>query len=151
MHYLIVTDDENMANKAREMGAAVFTSNQPTEQVAPITVENADNSSKAYTLLCKLGVKPNVKGYYYLKFLMEKCETIPGYNLLSITKEIYPECANEFHTTPQGVEKAIRQAIYKSFESAPEMYSTIFGGSFTKAPANSEFIGMISEYFANNK
>ena len=152
MFYLIVTNDEKLVRLAREYGAGVFTANQcPEGAISVATQKTSGNSLKTYELLQALNVKPNVKGYNYLKFVMEKCEADPEYHNRSFTKEIYPECAGEFKTTATRVERAIFSALSSSFEEVPEKYSVIFGREFKKKPTTSEFIGCVAAYFANNK
>lgn len=151
MFRLIVTNDEEVVKFARERGAGVFTAEQFPERIVPVVVEKGDGQTNmAYEFLRALGVKPNIKGYQYIKFLIEMCEVDLTYHTKPITKEIYPECAKKFRTTPSRVERAIRHAIEGSFREAPKKYSAIFGRAFGKEPTNSEFIGLISEYIANH-
>lgn len=152
MFHLIVTNDPELVKKARECGAGVFTAEKCPEGVATLVAHTTGQRAlNAYELLRKLDVRPNIKGYDYLKFLMEKCAQDPSYHSGMITKEIYPECAKKFNTTLSRVERAIRHALELSFGKAPEKYSEVFGGTFKKVPTNSQFIGLVSEYFANNK
>lgn len=147
MIHVIVTNDSEMVRLATERGAVVFITEKFSESVEPVEKANA-SSDVVYDLLRALNIKPNIKGYHYIKFMMERCENNPTYHTKPITKEIYPECANQFSTTPNRVERAVRHAIEMSFDSDPEKYSEIFGGEFQKEPTNSEFIGLISEYIA---
>jgi len=152
MFRLIVTNDEEVVKFARARGAGVFTASKLPEDFATSQLkENGGNTLKVYDLLRQLNVKPNIKGYQYIKFLMEQCQKYPGYHELGITSDIYPECAEKFDTAPSRVERAIRHALMLSFETASHKYSEIFGGRFTKVPTNSEFIGLVAEYFAKNK
>ena len=154
MFRLIVTNDEEVIRFARERGAGVFTTEKFPESVERVVVEGENEtklSNVIYDLFRKLNIKPNVKGYHYLKCLMEMCEQDPTYHARPITKEIYPDCAKKFGTTASRVERAIRHAIEGSFDSVPEKYSEIFGGEFPKEPTNSEFIGLVSEYIARHK
>ncbi|MFU2363413.1 MAG: sporulation initiation factor Spo0A C-terminal domain-containing protein, partial [Clostridiales bacterium] len=66
-----------------------------------------------------------------------------------ITKQLYPEIACKYKTTPSRVERAIRHAIEVAWgrgeQSAVE---NIFGYTVSAAkgkPTNSEFIAMISD------
>lgn len=152
MFYLIVTNDKKVVEFARKHGAGIFTSEKLPEGTSPVVVRTSERKPMGvYELLQKLGVRPNIKGYDYLKFLMEKCESDAEYRKRAIIKEIYPECAEKFDTTPSRVERAIQHALEQSFVKAPEKYSEVFGGEFKEKPTNSEFIGLVSEYFANNK
>ena len=152
MFHLIVTNDEEVVRFARGRGAGVFMADRLPEGTAPVAAQvTGQKSSMVHELLRRMDVRPNIKGYDYLKFLMEKCEQDYSYHKRSFTKVIYPECAEKFHTTSSRVERAIRHALTLSFEKAPEKYSEVFGGKFTSAPTNSEFIGLVSEYFVNSK
>lgn len=150
MFRLIVTNDEEVVQFARERGAGVFTAEKSPEEFAPAEGKAKESEvSKVYFLLRVLDIRPNIKGYHYIKFMMEQCQNHPDYHKRSLTKEIYPECANRFNTTVNRVERTMRHALTLSFEKTPESYSAVFGGRFTKAPTNSEFIGLVAEYFAN--
>ncbi len=152
MFRLIVTNDEEVVRFARERGAGVFTAEQFPESVEQVVVEkDIEPSNVAYDLLRALNIKPNIKGYHYIKYMMEMCENDPTYHAKPTTKEIYPDCAKRFDTKPNRVERAVRHAIEGSFDSDPEKYSEIFGGEFPKEPTNSEFIGLISEYILRHK
>ena len=152
MCYLIVTNDEELVEIARERGAGVFAAEKAAEGLQTVEVrETKPGIMTPYEILRHLGVKSNNKGYHYLKYLAEKCKMEPEYRAKAITKDIYPECAKRFDTTSSRVERAIRHALVISFESNPQAYSEVFGGRFVRVPTNTEFLGLVSEYFANNK
>ena len=152
MFHLIVTNDQEVVNFARERGAGIFTAEKLPEGISHAEVKDpvADNA-KIYELLRQLDIRSNNRGYYYLKYVMEKCLEDPDYSKNQITNVLYPECAREFGTTSGRVERAIRHVIEVSFANVPENYSKIFGGKFYKKPTNSEFICLVSEYFLRNK
>lgn len=151
MVHLIVTNDEEVVRFAKARGADIFTPQGAVERVEPNGgKEKKFESSKVYFILRELDIRPNIKGYLYIKFLMEQCQADPSYHNASMTKEIYPDCAKQFDTTPSRVERAMRHALELSFQKVPESYSELFGGTFTKVPTNSEFIGLVAEYFAKN-
>ena len=66
-----------------------------------------------------------------------------------ITKQLYPDIAKKFHTTPSRVERAIRHAIEVAWSRGKaDEVENIFGYtvSATKGkPTNSEFIAMIAD------
>ena len=66
-----------------------------------------------------------------------------------ITKQLYPDIAKKFHTTPSRVERAIRHAIEVAWSRGKaDAVENIFGYtvSATKGkPTNSEFIAMIAD------
>ena len=66
-----------------------------------------------------------------------------------ITKQLYPEIAGKYNTTPSRVERAIRHAIEVAWgRGQSETVENIFGYTISAAkgkPTNSEFIAMISD------
>lgn len=103
---------------------------------------------KVTELLHNLGVPSQIKGYQYLRegilMLYQSTGFIGG-----ITKEVYPEIAVRYNTTPSRVERAIRHAIEVSWNRADyEMMNKIFGHSidYDRAkPTNSEFMVTLSD------
>lgn len=100
-------------------------------------------------LLHKAGIPPHISGFHYLR------EAIIYYfnhsnQFLSITKVLYPEMAKLFNSTPQKVERSIRNAIDTSWSRAKNGvavqngYYGYFANLQTK-PTNSEFIAAMSE------
>ena len=158
MYYLIVTADEEVVDKARKSGAGIFTAdasyvtgiqsmgNLQTNNKA--SVESVE-AWKTNNLLRLLAIKPNIKGYDYIKYILQKCEENQDYHRCAYIKEIYPECARAFGTTSDRIQRAIRTALEKSFESNPAVYIRCFGYYGSKAPSNSQFISSASFYFAN--
>ena len=66
-----------------------------------------------------------------------------------ITKQLYPEIAGRYHTTPSRVERAIRHAIEVAWgRGQTETVESIFGYTISAAkgkPTNSEFIALIAD------
>ena len=66
-----------------------------------------------------------------------------------ITKQLYPEIAYKFGTTPSRVERAIRHAIEVAWGRGDQKtVESIFGYTISASkgkPTNSEFIAMISD------
>lgn len=66
-----------------------------------------------------------------------------------ITKQLYPDIAEKYHTTPSRVERAIRHAIEVAWTRGKnEAVENIFGYTVSAAkgkPTNSEFIAMIAD------
>lgn len=61
-------------------------------------------------LIHEVGVPAHIKGYQYLReAIMMVVNDIEVIN--QITKQLYPDIAKKFHTTPSRVERAIRHAI----------------------------------------
>ena len=98
-------------------------------------------------LLHNLGIPSHIRGYKYIR---EGVTLI--YNTdddLLITKEVYPQIAIKYETTPSRVERAIRHAIEVScIRGDLSLMEDLFGFSVSteKAkPTNSEFLITIAE------
>ncbi len=109
---------------------------------------NYEAQLKITNMLHELGVPSQLKGYQYLRegilMLYEKTGLVGG-----ITKEVYPEIAIRYQTTPSRVERAIRHAIEISWNRANyEIMDKMFGHSidYDRAkPTNSEFMVTLSD------
>ena len=88
----------------------------------------------------EVGVPAHIKGYQYLReAIIMVINDIDVIN--QITKCLYPQIANKFHTTPSRIEVAWGRGEQKTVEN-------IFGYTISAAkgkPTNSEFIAMISD------
>ena len=96
----------------------------------------------------EIGVPAHIKGYQYLReAIMMVINDIDVIN--QITKQLYPEIAMRYHTTPSRVERAIRHAIEVAWARGKnEAVENIFGYTVSAAkgkPTNSEFIAMIAD------
>ncbi len=96
----------------------------------------------------EVGVPSHIKGYQYLReAIIMVINDIDVIN--QITKCLYPQIANKFHTTPSRVERAIRHAIEVAWgRGEQKTVENIFGYTISAAkgkPTNSEFIAMISD------
>ena len=96
----------------------------------------------------ELGVPAHIKGYQYLReAIMMVINDIDVIN--QITKQLYPEIAKHFKTTPSRVERAIRHAIEVAWaRGQQDAVESIFGYTISAAkgkPTNSEFIAMIAD------
>lgn len=96
----------------------------------------------------EVGVPAHIKGYQYLReAIMMVVNNIDIIN--QITKQLYPEIAQKYHTTPSRVERAIRHAIEVAWgRGEPATVENIFGYTVSASkgkPTNSEFIAMIAD------
>ncbi|MDO5555370.1 MAG: sporulation transcription factor Spo0A [Clostridia bacterium] len=96
----------------------------------------------------ELGVPAHIKGYQYLReAIMMVINNIDIIN--QITKQLYPEIAIKFKTTPSRVERAIRHAIEVAWSRGEQVaVERIFGYTISASkgkPTNSEFIAMIAD------
>ena len=98
-------------------------------------------------LLHNLGIPSHIRGYKYIR---DGILIIYNNESLSlITKEIYPQIASKYNTTPSRVERAIRHAIEVSWIRGDlALMEDLFGFSVScdKAkPTNSEFLSTIAD------
>ena len=99
-------------------------------------------------IIHEVGVPAHIKGYQYLReAIMMVVSDIEVIN--QITKQLYPDIAKKFKTTPSRVERAIRHAIEVAWgRGQTDVVESIFGYTVSAAkgkPTNSEFIAMIAD------
>lgn len=94
------------------------------------------------------GIMPNLKGYKYLKDAIKSVVKSPRL-ATEITKKLYPIIAEQNETSPQKVERAIRNAINVGYEAGKmsNLNSYFSADIFTKyqRPTNSELIAVIAD------
>jgi two-component system response regulator (stage 0 sporulation protein A) len=103
---------------------------------------------KVTNVIHEIGVPAHIKGYQYLRDgIMMVVNNIEVIN--QITKQLYPDLAKKYKTTPSRVERAIRHAIEVAWNRGQlETVEAIFGytvNSNKGKPTNSEFIAMIAD------
>ena len=96
----------------------------------------------------EVGVPAHIKGYQYLREAI--IMVVSDIDMINqITKQLYPEIARKYHTTPSRVERAIRHAIEVAWgRGKQDVVERIFGYTVSAAkgkPTNSEFIAMIAD------
>ena len=111
-------------------------------------IKNIELDSIVTNILRNLGVPAHIKGYQYLReAIMMVIGDIDVIN--QITKQLYPEIAKKYKTTPSRVERAIRHAIEVAWgRGQQDTVENIFGYTVSAAkgkPTNSEFIAMIAD------
>lgn len=126
----------------------------------PITIKDVkttyievDNSklnleAKVTNIIHDVGVPAHIKGYQYLRDgIMMAVKDVEVIN--QITKQLYPDLAKKYKTTPSRVERAIRHAIEVAWNRGQvESMENIFGYTINSnrgKPTNSEFIAMIAD------
>lgn len=117
--------------------------------ITPEQKKNQENLEALVTnIIHEVGVPAHIKGYQYLReAIMMVVKDTDVIN--QITKQLYPEIADKYHTTPSRVERAIRHAIEVAWGRGEQgTVENIFGYTVSAAkgkPTNSEFIAMISD------
>lgn len=100
-----------------------------------------------------LGVPTQLKGYSYIKSALKRGIEKP-YAFELITKVLYKELAEEFHTTISGVERAIRFAVEKTWVRGNiDVICQLFAynpnynpnAANHQVPSNSEFLSKMVE------
>lgn len=118
-------------------------------EIAPESKKDEENLEALVTnVIHEVGVPAHIKGYQYLReAIMMVVNNIDIIN--QITKQLYPEIADKYKTTPSRVERAIRHAIEVAWgRGQTEVVESIFGYTVSAAkgkPTNSEFIAMIAD------
>ena len=121
----------------------------PYIEISPEKKKDEENLEALVTnVIHEVGVPAHIKGYQYLReAIMMVVNNIDIIN--QITKQLYPDIAKKFNTTPSRVERAIRHAIEVAWtRGQAETVENIFGYTISAAkgkPTNSEFIAMISD------
>ena len=105
---------------------------------------------KTKDLIKVLGIMPKVKGYYYINDAVEIIKQ-RGEEPLLITKDIYPEVAHKYGTSPECVERAIRTSINNAWSNNKEIIDQIVGYPLRFRPSNKEFLFMVSDYIIESE
>ncbi|MBR5337202.1 MAG: sporulation initiation factor Spo0A C-terminal domain-containing protein [Lachnospiraceae bacterium] len=93
-------------------------------------------------LIVAAGIPINSKGYWYIREAVLLAVEDRD-NLMYVTKDLYPEIARRYKTSPTGVEKAMRDAVSKSWEKGniPEGFRALCN----RKPTNSQFVTYVYE------
>ena len=111
--------------------------------------KNQENLEALVTnIIHEVGVPAHIKGYQYLREAI--IMVVNDIDIINqITKNLYPQIAHKFNTTPSRVERAIRHAIEVAWGRGDQKtVENIFGYTISAAkgkPTNSEFIAMIAD------
>ncbi|MCI8486699.1 MAG: sporulation transcription factor Spo0A [Clostridia bacterium] len=129
-----------------------FLSREIKAQYIEIDSENKKSEENLEALVTNIihevGVPAHIKGYQYLReAIMMVVNDIDVIN--QITKQLYPDIAVKYKTTPSRVERAIRHAIEVAWgRGQTDTVENIFGYTVSASkgkPTNSEFIAMIAD------
>jgi len=96
----------------------------------------------------EIGIPAHIKGYQYLRDAI--IMAINDMDILnSITKQLYPNIAKKYNTTPSRVERAIRHAIEVAWSRGKmDTIDQLFGYTVNNGkgkPTNSEFVALIAD------
>jgi two-component system response regulator (stage 0 sporulation protein A) len=139
-----------LVNKPRPKQIAMNTKESKNNYVSISSQANKEEvlEIKVTNIIHEIGVPAHIKGYQYLRdgiiMVVNNIEVIN-----QITKQLYPDLAKKYKTTPSRVERAIRHAIEVAWNRGQiETVEAIFGytvNSNKGKPTNSEFIAMIAD------
>lgn len=102
--------------------------------------------AEIYQFLLSLGVTPNYVGFHYTAYALSLCLENPK-RLVYVTKELYPDVAQEFKTTPDCVERNIRTAVQVAWKKHEDLLIQLSKHVWTGRPAVSEFLSVSAAYF----
>lgn len=117
--------------------------------ISPTNIKNQENLEALVTnVIHEVGVPAHIKGYQYLREAI--IMVVSDIDIINqITKQLYPDIATKYHTTPSRVERAIRHAIEVAWgRGKQDVVERIFGYTVSAdkgKPTNSEFIAMIAD------
>lgn len=143
---------ESLADRIREfssndtpVASTVYT--KPSETVHEYT--NYEIERIVTDIIHDIGVPAHIKGYHFIRSgIIMAINDIEVIN--HITKQLYPDLAKMYKTTPSRVERAIRHSIEVAWNRGyNETAQKLFGYSISSdkgKPTNSEFIAMIADH-----
>lgn len=101
-------------------------------------------------LLKQIGIPATLIGHRYLAYAIQLCIHNEDY-LLSITRRLYEDVAEHFHTNAKCVDRDIRTAIARAYDHGNwTMLSELANRAISYKTSNGEFIDIISTYFQKN-
>lgn len=111
--------------------------------VKAVEVSENDLAKGITAVIREIGIPAHISGYQYIREAILQTINVPNV-FVSVTKLLYPAVAAKYKTTPQKVERAIRNAIEvawtkKDVNLANAQIEQVFG-SIKGKPTNSEFI-----------
>ncbi|MFZ5985928.1 MAG: sporulation transcription factor Spo0A [Bacillota bacterium] len=136
----------------QEKYLTAFSYKPVTKNPEPISSDNVDRTYdievEVTNLMHEVGIPPHMAGYQYLREAI--IQTVKNSKVFSsVTKTLYPAVAEKFNTTPQKVERAIRNAIESAWARGnPDTIDSLFGYTinYNKGKStNSECIAMMAD------
>lgn len=144
-YYMVKPFDlETMLRRIREVSGSG--SSQPAGRIPEQRGQNIEE--RITNIFLTIGIPAHIKGYHFLREAIKM--VFEDNNIInSITKQLYPQIADSFKTTPSKVERAIRHAIDVSWSRGRmESINQIFGYTVYTSndkPTNGEFIALIAD------
>lgn len=103
-------------------------------------------SLDAERLLRLLGVSGKLSGFHFAVYMLEQVQEKPEYVLL-ITKRLYNQTAQHFHTTTNCVERNLRTLVQACWRQPDHsLLERIAGHPLSQPPTNAQFIDMVAAF-----
>lgn len=103
-------------------------------------------SLDAERLLRLLGVSGKLSGFHFAVYMLEQVQEKPEYVLL-ITKRLYNQTAQYFHTTTNCVERNLRTLVQACWRQPDHsLLERIAGHPLSQPPTNAQFIDMVAAF-----
>ncbi len=102
-------------------------------------------------LLFMLGGTPNYIGFQYVVYGLQLLSENSEMKLQLVTKWLYPDIADHFHTGWKTVERDIRTLIHVIWKKNPSLLQTLAGYPMKNMPTVSQFFGILLEYLSNDE
>ena len=103
-------------------------------------------SLDAERLLRLLGVSGKLSGFHFAVYMLERVQEKPEYVLL-ITKRLYSQTAQYFHTTTNCVERNLRTLVQACWRQPDHsLLERIAGHPLSQPPTNAQFIDMVAAF-----
>ena len=118
----------------------------PAQPELPAT----DPEIEVTKLLHSFGIPANLRGFYYLRAAILIAVQKPTCSGIMMN-QIYPAVAQEAHSTPARVERAIRHAILQAWESNDGRFNWHFGQMKNRRMTNSEFIAFTVDWIRTER
>lgn len=149
---------DSLAERIREFGNEGEAEPSAKGNAVEGSEKNSTESGKCYSkdelevvvtgIIHEIGIPAHVKGYQFIRSAI--LMAIDDMEIINhITKQLYPDLAKMYKTTPSRVERAIRHAIELAWDRGNrEVMESMFGYTVSPdkgKPTNSEFIAMIAD------
>lgn len=103
---------------------------------------------KIAKIFISIGIPAHIKGYHYLRYAIKEVIVEPAI-INGITKQLYPNVAERFSSSPSKVERAIRHAIEVAWSRGKiDNINKLFGFKVygvNDKPTNGEFIALVAD------
>lgn len=100
----------------------------------------------AERLLRLLGVSGELSGFHFAVYMLEQVQEKPEYVLL-ITKRLYRQTAQYFHTTTNCVERNLQTLVQACWRQPDHsLLERIAGHPLSQPPTNAQFIDMMAAF-----